>query len=77
MHSAGAIKGSVGIIGFWIKSTIVHHPLKSIVHVTSIAAVVGGVAVDELLHGEGNQVASGYGIHGFDGASGGECPIAP
>lgn len=60
--SADPVYAGVGIISFRVDTTIVDDPLKSVVHVASVASVIGGVAVHEFLLGQADEVPGYQGI---------------
>jgi len=73
---ASAILGSVFVVSFSVKATVLDDVFETIVHETTIAALVafGTGAVDELLLREGNKFARGDLSDTFDRASGREGP---
>lgn len=60
--SIDAIDAGVRIIGFGVDATIVDDPLESIVHVASVTSIIGGVAVDEFLLGQADEISCHKGI---------------
>jgi len=71
-----SLGGSTGVwvSGFLAKSSVVLGKCEAIVHESTVASAVLGIAVNELLFGEGVEFAGRNGASAFNGSSGGERP---
>jgi len=72
--SADSGSSSVWVVGFGADSSVGFNPLEGVVHEATLAAVVGLVARDKVLFGEGNKVSAGDLVSTFKRSGGGESP---
>jgi len=69
-----AATSSVWVVGIGFQTTSALDVLVGSLGVSSIASTIGGIAIDDLFHGEGSQGASSKSEPRFDGLSGRESP---
>lgn len=73
---AGAVAGGVGVRRLGVETAVGDDVLEGVVHQTTVAALVAllGGAVNKVLLGERNELASGLEVGTLEGAGGGERP---
>ena len=69
MGSAGSVSGGVGIVGFEGLSVLLN-VLHGISLPSTVTSIAGGVAIDELLLGEGEELSLLDGVVSFNGSGG-------
>jgi len=69
-----AVNGGVRVARFGIETTLVDNPLESFLRVSSVASIVIGVGVDDLLGRTGRDGSTSHQVGRLDGLGGGESP---